>query len=48
MIESLTNENADLRQTAAYSMGCLGQVGGPEFAKICTGKDFFLYFALNI
>lgn len=39
ILTSLTNESVDLRQTASYTIGVLGQYGGPEFVKYCSGKS---------
>ncbi|GBL83789.1 Importin-5 [Araneus ventricosus] len=38
LLASLRDENVDLRQTAAYTIGVLSQFGGPEFSKFCSGK----------
>ncbi|KAF8785478.1 Importin-5 like protein [Argiope bruennichi] len=36
LLTSLRDENVDLRQTAAYTIGILSQFGGPEFSKFCS------------
>lgn len=36
LLQSLSAECPDLRQTATYTIGCLGQFGGPDFAKVCA------------
>ncbi|GIX94542.1 importin-5 [Caerostris extrusa] len=36
LLSSLKDENVDLRQTAAYTVGVLSQFGGPDFAKFCS------------
>ncbi|XP_054709669.1 importin-5-like [Uloborus diversus] len=35
LLSSISDSDPDLRQTAAYTIGVLGQFGGPEFAQYC-------------
>ncbi|VDK72111.1 unnamed protein product [Litomosoides sigmodontis] len=41
MLNALSDEYPEVRQSAAYGFGIMGQHGGNAYAQACAGKDFF-------
>lgn len=47
ILNCLSDESVDLRQTASYTLGILGQFGGPEFFKYCSGLFIRTFFKIS-